>query len=99
MTDETADAAHRDREDLRKHWHDFCDADPFEGGDTFAERMEARGFIRLRPVKKADLEQAFAAERGIEPGGMLWELTKIGELLMETATADGEIAVPTEVKR
>lgn len=76
------EAEWRDREDLRKHWGAFCDADPFDGADTFTERMEARGFIQLRPVRKADLEQSFAAERGIEPGGSLWELTKAGHAVL-----------------
>ncbi len=69
----------RDIDDLRKHWHAFCDADPFEGSDTFTERMEARGYIRLRRVTKADLAESFAAERGIEPGGNVWILTAKGE--------------------
>jgi hypothetical protein len=67
-----------DNEDLRAHWHAFCDADPFEGSDTFADRMEAAGFIHLRPVTVYDLQDAFAAERGIQRGGMLWELTDAG---------------------
>lgn len=77
----------RDLDDLRKHWHAFCDADPFDGGDTFIERMDARGYARLRPVKKSDLaDDPFAAERGIEPGGMLWELTAKGHRALDAKT-------------
>lgn len=64
--------------DLREHWHMFTDADPFEGSDTFPDRMEAAGYCRLVSVTKEALQEAFAAERGIEPGGMMWELTPAG---------------------
>lgn len=72
------EAQWRSLDDLRKHWGAFCDADPFDGADTFIERMERAGYARLRSVRKADLEQSFAAERGIEPGGNIWELTAKG---------------------
>lgn len=64
--------------DLREHWSDFCDADPFEGYDTFTERMEAAGLIDLVEVDDEALEDPFAAERGIYPGGMMWGLTPAG---------------------
>lgn len=74
----------RDLDDLRKHWHAFCDADPFEGADTFIERMDARGYVHLRRVTKADINNdSFAAERGIELGGNLWELTAKGRKAIE----------------
>ncbi|MGE0290639.1 MAG: hypothetical protein AB7I42_25160 [Bradyrhizobium sp.] len=63
---------------LTEHWHSFCDADPFPDSDTFAERMEAAGLIELVPVTTEALEEAFAAERGIEPGGSMWSLTAAG---------------------
>jgi hypothetical protein len=72
------EAEWRDIDDLRKNWGAFCDADPFDGRDTFIERMEARGYIHIRPVRKYDLEKSFSAQRGIEPGGNLWELTAKG---------------------
>lgn len=78
------EAEWRDLEALRKNWGAFCDADPFEGADTFIERMEGRGYIRLRKVTKADLSESFAAERGIEKGGNLWELTKKGRAALST---------------
>ena len=62
--------------DLREHWHAYCDAD-YRDLD-FIDRMEAAGFVRLRSVRKADLEESFAAERGIELGGMIYELTAKG---------------------
>lgn len=73
-------------DNLSKFWGAFCDADHFDGSDTFAERMEAAGYIHLRPVKRSDLDAAFAADRGIERGGNLWELTKKGR----SALAYGE---------
>ncbi|MDA8251642.1 MAG: hypothetical protein M0Z28_21070 [Rhodospirillales bacterium] len=70
------EAEWRDREMLRQHWGAFCDADLVPEG--FTDRMEAAGFIAIRPVKKRDLDAPFAYERGIEAGGMLWELTSKG---------------------
>lgn len=61
---------------LRKHWGDFCDADPVP--PDFIDLMAAAGYIELRSVTAADLAEPFAAERGIEKGGMLWELTEQG---------------------
>jgi hypothetical protein len=69
--------------EFRRHWADFCDADPFPGSDTFAERAEVAGLIELVPVTDQALESAFAAERGIEPGGMMWVLTDAGRAVME----------------
>ena len=63
-------------DDLRKYWSAFCDADPTP--DNFIDRMETAGFVRLRKVCRSDLDEAFAAERGVEKGGLLWELTKSG---------------------
>lgn len=72
-------------DDLRKHWHDFCDCNPFNGSADFAERMEAAGLVRIRKVTRDDLRQSFAAELGIEPGGMVWDLTKKGRAALEAA--------------
>lgn len=66
-----------DTQRLRSFWHDFCDADPVP--PTFAEDMEASGFVTLRSVRKRDVESdPFAAERGIEIGGSMWVLTPAG---------------------
>lgn len=66
---------------LRALWHVFTDADPVP--ETFVEEMEAAGFCSLRPVGHTDIENdPFAYERGIEPGGMLWELTDAGRLVL-----------------
>lgn len=67
--------------ELREHWNAFCDADPHPNG--FIERMEAAGLATLRDVEPADLDEAFAAERGIETGGMVWVLTPLGKEAME----------------
>lgn len=61
---------------LRSFWDAFCDADPCP--PEFPDEMESAGFISLVPVTADDLEAPFAAERGIEPGGMLWQLTEAG---------------------
>jgi hypothetical protein len=72
---------------LRQNFASFCDADTFPGVETFADAMEAAGFIELVPVTKAALEDAFAAERGIEPGGMMWQLTEAGRAALAKAGA------------
>lgn len=72
------EAEWRNLEDLRKHWNDYCDSDPFEGSDTFIERMEQQGYAELVPVTEEALNESFAAERGIEPGGVMWQLTDAG---------------------
>ncbi|QAZ46801.1 hypothetical protein [Mesorhizobium sp. Pch-S] len=76
-------SASADIRDLKEHWHSFCDADPFEGGDTFAERMEARGLIELVAVTQDALEDGFATERGIMPGGSMWQLTEAGRASLQ----------------
>lgn len=45
--------------------------------------MEAAGYIELVPVDDDALDSAFAAERGIEPGGMMWQLTDAGRAALE----------------
>lgn len=73
-------------DDLRKNWERFCDCDPFEGSEDFAERMESAGYCELRPVTDDDLETPFAYELGIEPGGSVWDLTAEG---LKALYADG----------
>jgi hypothetical protein len=63
-------------EELRCYWNAFCDADQYPEG--FEDRMEAAGFAEVTPVTDDDLHQSFAAERGIERGGMMWCLTDAG---------------------
>lgn len=66
------------KRDLTIHWDEFCDAEPLSHGrefDAFLNDMEAAGFAQLVPVDQDALEDAFAYERGIEAGGMMWELT------------------------
>ena len=69
--------------ELVAHWGDFCDADPFDGSDNFPERMEAAGLIELVPVTDEALEDPFAYERGIERGGMMWQLTPAGRAALQ----------------
>lgn len=40
--------------------------------------MEKAGYAELVPVTPEALDDPFAAERGIEPGGVMWELTVTG---------------------
>lgn len=65
-------------DELRAHWNQFCDADYFDELDGFEDRMEQAGLIELVPVADEHLDDAFAYERGIEPGGMVWQLTAAG---------------------
>lgn len=80
-------------EALRGYWSAACDCDPVdhdareEGGDLF-DAWEAAGLIRLRAVTKDDLDDAFAAEKGIEPGGSVWELTPAGRAALEKEVRD-----------
>ena len=72
------------RDDLLVRWPEFCDADPLSGGrdqDEFVADMLLDDFIRLRDVQPDDLDDPFAWERGIEPGGMVYVLTPLGEAL------------------
>jgi DNA modification methylase len=81
----------RARDDLRQHWNAFCDADsiPFDH-DDFLDRLEKHGLIELRGVTDDDLNDAFAAERGIERGGSLWDLTEKGRAALSTTQAGKE---------
>ncbi len=80
---------------LREHWNAFADADiiPVDR-DEFTDRLEEFGLISLRKVRKADLDVSFAAERGIELGGHLWELTEKGHSVLDAAAV--EHAEPSE---
>ena len=69
------------REDITSNWIAACDCDwgciTTEPADFF-DRLEMSGFAKLVPVDDDALEDAFAHERGIEPGGMMWRLTPLG---------------------
>jgi len=75
-------------DDLRKNWDKFCDADHFDGSDTFIERMEAEGLIELVSVTADALADPFAAERGIERGSYMWQLTNAGRAALEGPEGD-----------
>lgn len=68
--------------ELGAYWDAFCDADP--APDDFIDRMEAAGLVVLEGVTDEDLDDAFAAERGIEPGGMIYRLTPAGRAALQT---------------
>lgn len=64
-------------------WNAFCDGEPV--APDFIENAEAAGLAELGAVKRADLEDSFAAERGIELGGSVWHLTAKGRARYEAA--------------
>ncbi len=66
---------------LHKYWSAFCDADPVDSPEV-PDEMEAAGLIELVPVDEDALEDPFAAERGILPGGQMWQLTDAGHEAM-----------------
>lgn len=76
----------REAFELVKYWADFCDCDAVP--PDFADRMEAAGYIELRSVTKDDLEEPFAAEKGIEPDGSVWQLTTNGRAVIDAIKAD-----------
>jgi hypothetical protein len=59
-------------------WMAFCAGDKHLVPDGFEEEAEKLSLIQLRKVKKSDLQESFAEERGITKGGWIWELTPIG---------------------
>lgn len=82
-TTRLTEAQWKDREYLRQHWDAFCEADTVP--EDFIHRMSGAGFISIRGVRKSDLEEPFAAERGIAKGGHLWELTRKGQRIYNAA--------------
>lgn len=74
--------------ELRAYWSGFCDCDPTP--DDFQDRMEAADLIYLDTVNEDDLDNSFAGELGIEPGGSVWRLTDKGlEALATTSDKEG----------
>jgi hypothetical protein len=71
---------------LRQFWNAYCTCDFAGETDNFVERMEEAGFIELAPVtRKIVDDEPFAAELGIEMGGVCWQLTAKGREAMEAA--------------
>jgi len=71
---------------LHEHWDAFCDADRADIPEDFEESMEAAGLIEFASVTENDLDDAFAEERGIAPGGAIWRLTKAGRAALRATT-------------
>lgn len=72
-----------------KAWASFCDADYGDMGmdcDEFISAAESGGLIELVPVDDDALEDAFAEERGIIPGGMMRQLTDKGRARYQKET-------------
>lgn len=67
--------------DLTERWDQFCDCDELSDNrdpDEYTADMLLYGFAELRGVEPDDLEDPFAWERGIEPGGLIYVLTPLG---------------------
>lgn len=65
--------------DLTSNWDLFSDADPLPcEREEFLLRLLDGDFVELVDVDDDALEDPFAYERGIEPGGMMWRLTVLG---------------------
>lgn len=66
-------------EDLTSNWDAFCDADPLpHRRENYPEDLERLGYAELVPVDADALDSSFAWERGIVPGGSMWQLTPLG---------------------
>ena len=50
------------RQDLRKNWAAFCDADAFEGSEDFADRMEAAGLVELKWLDEGEAQATIDAD-------------------------------------
>lgn len=69
------------RDDLTKNWDAFCDGDRGDmrtDDPEYPASLEAAGFVKWDSVDADDLEDAFAWERGIEPGGTVYRFTPLG---------------------
>ncbi len=82
------------RLDLTERWDQFCDCDPLSGNrdhEEYRADMLLDGFADLRAVDDDDLEDPFAWDRGIVPGGEVYTLTPLGlavrQYLEQEATA------------
>lgn len=77
-------------DELRRYWGMFCDCCRESIPDDFIERMEAAGLVTCRPVEQDDIDATlFAADLGIEIGGMIWVLTEAGEVAHASPPAEG----------
>lgn len=61
-------------------WDDYTEADwrLVKDPTSFLEECEDAGLAECVPVDDEALDDAMAHERGLEPGGMMWRLTKSG---------------------
>ena len=84
MVEKLTEEEWRAREDLRKHWNAFCDADaiPIDRED-FTERLEKFGLVTWRKVTRRDVDSTpFAADLGLEVGRMCFDLTAKGRKVL-----------------
>jgi hypothetical protein len=66
------------RRDLTVNWDDFCDAERLQLPPDYPDDLVKAGFVILDAVDDDDLDEAFAWDRGIEPGGSVYRLTPLG---------------------
>ncbi|WP_294138298.1 hypothetical protein [Sphingomonas sp.] len=93
----TAGLTKAQRDDLTSNWDAFCDGDR---GDVRSDdpqypwALEEAGFVSWDSVEADDLDDPFAWERGIEPGGTIYRLTPLGlsvrASLHDTVRGEGE---------
>lgn len=72
--------------DLTERWDQFCDCDVLSGNRDHGEYTSdllLDGFADIRPVEPEDFEDPFAFERGIEPDGLVYVLTPLGQAVRE----------------
>lgn len=84
------------KEALRRYWSAYCDADwhlidddACEDGGSLPDTWEAAKLIKLDAVNNYDLDDSFASERGIVPGGSVWRLTTAGRAALTEDKANG----------
>lgn len=69
------------KDEFADMWDDYteCDWRLITDPTSFLEKCEDAGLAECVDVDDAALNESFAAERGIEPDGMMWRLTPEGQ--------------------
>lgn len=74
------------KRDLTDNWDHFCEADRgliVSDDPNYPDQLEAAGYVEFDAVDDDDLEEPFAWERGIVPGGSVLRLTPLGLALRD----------------
>jgi len=71
------------KDEFADRWDDVVEAEYrlVNDAQAFYEECEKAGLAEFTPVDDEALDDAFAYERGIEAGGMMWALTREGQQL------------------